>query len=76
MSRVGLRLYLVRKYHPGRNSFKIFPWNIYFVIIFVNIVIPPKDFLCNVAATGVSLFPREHAKDLACKVIVLSYSQT
>ena len=28
-------------------------------------MIPPEDFLCNVAATGVSLLAREHAKDFA-----------
>ena len=32
----------------------------FFVIIFVILtkLIPPEDFLCNVAATGVSLFAR------------------
>ena len=35
--------------------------------IFVTItnMIPPEDFLCNVAATGVSIFAREHAKGFA-----------
>ena len=28
-------------------------------------IIPPETFLCNVAATGVSLLAREHAKDFA-----------
>ena len=38
-----------------------------FVIIFVIIIkrIRPEDFLCNVAATGVSLFAREQAKEFA-----------
>ena len=38
-----------------------------FVIIFVIIskIIPPEYFLCNVAATGLSLFAREHAKESA-----------
>ena len=26
-------------------------------------IVPPKDFLCRVAATGVSLFAKEHAKE-------------
>ena len=36
-----------------------------FEIIFVIItkLIPPEDFLCNVAATGVSLFARKQAKE-------------
>ena len=28
-------------------------------------MIPPEDYLCNVAATGVTVFAREHAKDFA-----------
>ena len=38
-----------------------------FAIIFVitTVIIPPEHFLCNVAATGVSLFAREHAKEFA-----------
>ena len=38
-----------------------------FVIIFVIItkIIPPEDFLCNVAATGVSLLARKQAKEFA-----------
>ena len=28
-------------------------------------MIRPEKFLCNLAATGVSLFAREHAKDIA-----------
>ena len=37
------------------------------VIVFVIItkLIPPEDFLCNVAATGVSLFARKQAKEFA-----------
>ena len=37
------------------------------IIIFVIIkkIIPPEYFLCNVAATGVSLLAREHAKEFA-----------
>ena len=36
-------------------------------LIFANItkLIPPEDFLCNVAATGVSLFARKQAKEFA-----------
>ena len=36
-----------------------------FAIIFVIItkIIPREHFLCNVAATGLSLFAREHAKE-------------
>ena len=30
-------------------------------------IIPPEHFLCNVAATGLSLFAREHAKEFAFK---------
>ena len=38
-----------------------------FVMIFVIItkIIPPEDFLCNVAATDVSLFGRKQAKGFA-----------
>ena len=38
-----------------------------FVIILVVIttIIPPEHFLCNVAATGLSLFAGEHAKEFA-----------
>ena len=58
---------LLRPYHPGRNDYKIIPWNNCFVIIFVSItkIIPPEQFLCNVAATGLSLFAREHGKEFA-----------
>ena len=54
-------------YHPGRTYYKIIPWNNYFVIIFVIItkIVPPEHFLCNVAATGLSLFAREDAKEFA-----------
>ena len=36
-----------------------------FVMIFVVItkLIPPADFLCNIAASGVSLFARKQAKE-------------
>ena len=36
-----------------------------FVIIFVitTKLIPPEHFLCDVAATGLSLFARKHAKE-------------
>ena len=39
------------------------------VIIFVIItkIVPPEHFLCNKAATGLSLFAREHAKEFALK---------
>ena len=30
-------------------------------------IIPPEHFLSNVAATGLSLFAREHAKEFALK---------
>ena len=38
-----------------------------FIIIFVFItkIISPEHFLCNVAATGLALFAREHAKEFA-----------
>ena len=44
-----------------------------FAIIFETItnIIPPEDFLCNVAATGVSLFARNKPRTLLCKVPVL-----
>ena len=44
-----------------------------FVIIFVFItkIIPPEDFLCNVAATGVSFLGRNKPRNLVCKVILL-----
>ena len=38
-------------------------------------IIPPNYFLCNVAATGVSLFAREQANNLLCKVILLQFLQ-
>ena len=44
-------------YHPGRNYKK-------FLGTFYNIF-PPEHFLCSVAATGLSLCPREHAKEFA-----------
>ena len=46
---------------------KLFLGTVMFVIIFVSItkIIPPEHFLCNVAATGFSLFAREHAKEFA-----------
>ena len=52
-------------HHPGPNYYKIIP--IIFVIIFVIItkIITNIHFLCNVAATDLSLFAREHAKEFA-----------
>ena len=46
---------------------KEFLGTVIFVIIFAIItnVIPPEHFLCSVAATGLSLFAREHAKEFA-----------
>ena len=40
---------------------------IIFVIVFVitTKIVPPEHFLCNVAATRLSLFAREHAKEFA-----------
>ena len=54
-------------YHPGRNYYKIIPWNNYFVLIFVIItkLIPPEHVLCNVAAIGLSLFAGKQAKEFA-----------
>ena len=54
-------------YHPGRNYYKIIPWNKSFAILFVIItnIIPPEHFLRNVAATGLSMYAREHAKAFA-----------
>ena len=56
-----------RMHHPSRNYNKRFLGTISFVIIFVFItkIIPPDNYLCNVAATGVSLFARKQAKELA-----------
>ena len=50
----------------GEKGFAILG-TIIFVIIFVIItkIIPPEHFLCNVAATRLSLFAREHAKEFA-----------
>ena len=49
--------------HPGQNYYKRIPWNILFVIVLVRTnyykIIPPEYFLCNFAATGLSLFARE-----------------
>ena len=55
-------------YHPGRNDYKIIPWNVAFCAIIFAIITkinPREHFLCNVAATGLSLFEREHAKEVA-----------
>ena len=64
-----------KKYHPGRNDYKRIPWKFSFVVIFVIItkIIPPEHFLCNVAATGLSLFARScegicFVKRLFCNV--------
>ena len=35
------------------------------LIEIISKLIPPEDFLCNVAATGVSLLAREQAKEFA-----------
>ena len=47
----------------------------FFVIIFAVItkIIPPEHFLCNVAATGLSLLARNMLRNLLCKVIVLIF---
>ena len=65
--RQDFRRTLPKLYHPGRNYYKISPWNIILVIIFVIIIktIPQEHFLCNVAAAGLSLFATEHAKEFA-----------
>ena len=54
-----------RLYHPGRNYYKIIPRNNYFCIFFVIItkIIPPNDFLCNVAGSRKSLFARNQARE-------------
>ena len=46
---------------------KKFLGTIILVIIFVFItkLIPPEHLLCNVAATGLSLYAREHAQEFA-----------
>ena len=36
------------------------------VFVIITKIIPPEKFLCNVAATALSLFAREHAKEFAC----------
>ena len=38
-----------------------------FIIVFCKNtkILPPDDFLCKIAATGMSLFAREHAQELA-----------
>ena len=48
--------FFVWRYHPGQLFYIIIPWNNFFCI-FVSFtqLIPPEDFLCNVAATGASL---------------------
>ena len=33
--------------------------------VIITKLIPPEHLLCNVAATGLSLFAREHAKEFA-----------
>ena len=58
---------VLRNTHPGRNDYKIIPWNNYFCNKLCNYyqIIPPKHLLCGVAASGLSLFAREHAKEFA-----------
>ena len=48
-------------------EFLTFPGTFSFVKVLVLFfkLIPPEDFLCFVAATGVSLLAREQAKDVA-----------
>ena len=66
----------VHTYHPGRNDYKITPWKMSFFQLFLLCynIIPPRDSLCNVAATGGTLFARQQAKEFAlqsdCIVIV------
>ena len=55
-------------YHPGRDYYKIIPWNIFFCntcCTIITKIIPPENFLCNAAAAGVSLFTRQQAKEFA-----------
>ena len=56
---------------------KQFLGTIIFVIIFVILtkIIPPEHFLCNVAATGLSLFARNMRRNSFCKEIVLQFFQ-
>ena len=35
------------------------------IFLIITKIIPPEHFLCNVAASGLSLFAREHAKEFA-----------
>ena len=60
-------------YHPGRNYYKIIPWPNNFCNNLCKYykIIPPEHFVCNVAANGLSLFAREHAKKLLCKKHIL-----
>ena len=45
---------------------QIIPRNILKIIfIIMTNIIPPEHFLCNLAATGLSLFAREHATEFA-----------
>ena len=52
--------------HHGQFFTKQYLEAIYFAIPFVIITktIPPEDFLCNVAASGVSLFARKDKQDI------------
>ena len=46
----------------GQHTAKLFLGRFYFVKLFVitTEIVPPAGFLCNVAATSVSLLAREH----------------
>ena len=48
-------------YHLGRMIYKRIPWNISFVISFVFVFLQksPEDYLCNVAAAGMSIIARK-----------------
>ena len=45
------------------------------ILVIITKINPPEHFLCNVAATGLSLFAREHVKEFASKEMVLQFLQ-
>ena len=62
----------------GSADFIFMGAGIFLIISFVTItkIIPPEYFVCNVAATGLSLFAREHAKEFVlCKEVVVFFLQ-
>ena len=61
-------LYNAPSMHTVEFFYKIVPRNNFFcnfIFVIITQIIPPEDVICNVAATGVSLFARKQAKEFA-----------